>query len=484
MAVDTLHREYAAALSQWEKCRAASAGQEAVHAAGAAYLPKLTGQSHDEYEAFKGRTLYYNATGRTVDGLSGLIFRRPPTVEVPEAMDYLQADIDTAGTPLLAFAEHVVEELLQTGRIGMLVDYPPLEGVRTLADEQAAGGRPFVRTYAAESIINWRVERIGNRNTLTLVVLKECREEVSADGFDASEVDVWRELKLTDGTYTVRTFEKAKDTTKNEFIETSSYTPTIGQKPLSFMPFLICGTMGISEKVGKPPILDLANVNLSHYRTTADYEHGLHFTGLPTPVVYGHSFDKGEVFALGSSVVKAFANSDAKAEFLEFQGKGLDQLSKRLDEKEGMMAALGARMLANEKRQVEAAETAAIHRSGENSVLSSLANAASSALTRALEWCAMWAGVAAEPKVELNTDYLPTGMTAQELTALVGAWQAGGISHLTLLDNLGRGELTRQGVTPEEEIAAIEEEGPKLGLVGDPLTDPTDPNGQRQPAAA
>lgn len=468
MGVDTCHPEYLAALPMWEKCRDAAEGQDAVHAKGARYLPKLSEQTEAEYQAFKGRALFYGATGRTVDGLSGLVFRRPPAVEVLAAVEYLLEDVDTSGTPLLTFAERVVEEVLQVGRVGLLADYPPMDGIRTQAEEKAAGGRPYVRIYKAEAIINWRVERINNRNQLSLVVLKEAREE-DVDGFETKVVPVWRVLRLVGGTYTVETWEKVKAATgadQDAWVLTSQVSPMMGGKPMNFIPFEICGPMGLEPGVAKPPIKDLADVNLSHYRTTADYEHGLHFTGLPTPLVFGHEFQATEKFALGSTVVKGFANPDAKAEFLEFKGEGLKQLAARLVEKEEMMAALGARMLAGDKRQVEAAETAAIHRAGENSVLSSLANAVSALLTRALNYCAMWAGVAPEARVALNTDYLPSGMAAQELTALVGAWQAGAISHLTLLDNLQRGEIARQGVDADKEMADIEAEGPKLGAMG------------------
>jgi hypothetical protein len=259
---------------------------------------------------------------------------------------------------------------------------------------------------------------------------------------------------------------------RESWVLIETVTPLMAGRALDFIPFLICGPMGLDPCVAKPPILDLVNVNLSHYRTTADYEHGLHFTGLPTPVVTGHSFEVDEqgrprnTFALGSSAIQAFASPQARAAYMEFTGAGLSTLSKRLEEKENMMAALGARMLANEKRQAEAAETAAIHRSGENSVLASLANAASSAIARGLNWCAGWEGAGdASVVVELNTDYLPAGMTAQELSELVKAWQAQAISHETLYDNLQRGEIARQGVPFEEEKTAIETEGPALGTM-------------------
>lgn len=467
--VDTKHSQYDANTSIWAKCRDAVAGQEAVHLAGERYLPKLEKQSDKEYKAMVARTLYYNATGRTLDGMTGLIFRRPPTIEAPEALlEVVKKDADTLGTPLLAFCEKAVDELMQVGRLGLFADYPPVDGIRTQAEQKAAGARPFLRIYKAEEIINWRTARVNNQTVLSLVVLAEVHEEV--DGFGVKRTEQRRVLKLEQGAYLVEVWRKVEGADKKVEWQLAEgpMAPKQGGKPMAYIPFLICGPLGVESNVAKPPMLDLVNVNLSHYRTTADYEHGLHFTGLPTPIVTGHQFAENEEFALGSTVVKAFGHPEAKAFFLEFQGEGLTQLSKRLEEKEAMMASLGARMLAAEKRQAETAETAAIHRSGENSVLASLANAASQALALALEWCSLYDGLTPEIKVELNTDYLPGGMTAQELTALVQAWQAGAFSHLTLLDNLARGEIARHGVKPEQEIEQIQAEGPALGSVTDP----------------
>lgn len=494
-AVDSCHPEYKDAQAKWQKCRVATAGEEAVHAAGPAYLPKLSGQTGDEYDAYKARALFYNATGRTVDGMSGLVFRRPPIFEIPAAIEYLQEDADTGGTPLLSFSEKVVDELLQVGRVGILADYPRLDGVVTRADQLAANGRPYLKIYSAESILNWRVGRVNNRSMLTLVVLAEVHEE--AQGFGTKTTPQCRVLRLQEGAsdavtkvaawhYSVEIWRKQKDeaTGREDWVQVESMTPTMAGKTLDYIPFVVCGPMGQDPSVAKPPILDLANVNLSHYRSSADYEHGLHFTGLPTPVVTGHSFDvdgggpSANTFALGSSAIQAFPNPNAEVKFLEFTGQGLKQLAARLQEKESMMAALGARMLAAEKRQAEAAESLAIHRSGENSVLASLALAASGAISKAATWCAQWEGASEGARVELNTDYLPSGLSPDELAELVNSWQAGAISHLTLLDNLQRGELTRQGVTPEEEMAQIKKEPPPPPPAGKAL--PMLPGGAKQ----
>jgi hypothetical protein len=482
MAVNAEHSDYTAAKPKWERARDAMAGQDAVHAKGELYLPKPEGYDTQKYQAYLKRTLFYGATGRTVDGLSGMVFRRPPSIEVPAATDYLEQDVDTADTPLTAFCEKVVDELLQVGRVGLLVDFPPMPNVRTLAEERAVGARPYIKTYCAESIINWKVERMGNRSMLTMVVLLE-QAEVAKDEYTSQRVQQWRVLRLVNRVYSQELWQKKQGATVGaadefEMVEGYPVFPMLGGKPMDFIPFLICGPMGMDVCVAKPPILDLADVNLSHYRTTADLEHGLHFTGLPTPVVTGHTFDTGETFALGSSIVKAFENTQAKAYFMEFTGAGLGGLEKRLEKKEEMMAALGARLLGAQKRTAEAAETAAIHRSGENGVLASLAIGASQAISRALNWCAQWGGVQEEAKVELNTDYLPTGLSAQELLALVQSWQAGAISHETLYDNLQRGEIAQQGVPFEEEQAKIEAEGPALGTMNEPPVGGPGANGQ------
>jgi hypothetical protein len=205
------------------------------------------------------------------------------------------------------------------------------------------------------------------------------------------------------------------------------------------------------------------STNLSHYRSSADYENGLHWTGVPTPVVIGTIVaaegKSPDVIQLGSSTALNLSDG-GDAKFLEFKGDGLEGgLGRALDRKEAQMAVLGARILAPEKRQGEAAETAAIHRSGENSVLSALAGAVSKAITRALTIAAAWMG---KPDLQvtftLNTDYLPTPIDAQTLTALVAAWQSGAISLSELFEALVQGEVIRSSKTEEEHTAEIEME--------------------------
>jgi len=458
MKIDATNPQYDAWHPIWTKCRDAIAGQERVHSAGTTYLPKLTGQKQSEYDAYKLRASYFNASGRTLDGMTGMIFRKKPTIEAPESMSAILANVDMCGSPLMAFAESIVSELIEVSRVGILVDYPPssTEGM-TLGQIQALGLRPYATLYKTESILDWRYTRIGNAEVLSMVKLYET-SDIKVDEFEYEKQEQIRVLDLFEGAYRVRVYVKGK----KDYELVSESFPTMNGKKFPEIPFIFASVNGIDSDVKKPVLLDLVNINLSHYRSTADYEHGLHFTGLPTPIFWGANFEEGASFSLGSSEGMAFNNPAGHAEYLEFTGQGLSALRTAIEDKQAMMASLGSKMLAAEKRVVEAAETAAIHRSAENSILSSISYAGSSAMTKMLEWLAMWSKVNAEVSVTLNTDFLPAQMSPQLFSELTKAYMTGALSFEEYFANLKDGEIIRAETTEEEERERLQSAEPQL----------------------
>src|SRR5262245_44710194 len=107
MPVTTTHAEYAQYHESWQRCRDVLAGSDAVKAQGERYLPRLLGQGIvvfegrqlNEYEVYKQRADFYEATGRTLQGLLGALFRRDPQVTVPEAMRPQLDDVTGTGIP-------------------------------------------------------------------------------------------------------------------------------------------------------------------------------------------------------------------------------------------------------------------------------------------------------------------------------------------------------------------------------------------------
>jgi hypothetical protein len=457
MAIDSTHKDYAGASDKWSKCRVATAGQDAVHKAGKQYLPPLKDQTPEDYDAYKSRATYFNACGRTLSGLVGMVFRKDPAIDVPDTMRGMVDDIDLNGTSLTGLAQHILTDDLMVGRMGILVEYPRVDNQpRSQAEEAARNLRPYTSVYCAESILNWKVQRVNNVLQAVLVVLQEEHHE-PVDEFSYEVIPQIRLLKLDPVKgYFQQIWRKPKNA--NEYSQVDDdIIPLMNGKPLSYIPFFMFGPHDNDFTVQIPPLLDLVNLNLAHYRVTADYEHGCHFTGLPMLLLAGIEVKENEKIYLGSQTAVVTSNADAHGEFVEFQGQGLGALEKNLASKEAQMAAIGARMLAPEKNGVEAEGTLQMRSNGESSVLASYANLVSQQLTKVLQCIAEWAGYNVAVSIKLNTDYMPAGMTAQELAELTRALQSGSISYETYFENLQRGEIIRAGKTVDEEKQQIED---------------------------
>lgn len=490
MSVKHQHPEYVEMLPKWSRCLDVCAGQDAVHEAGVMYLPTLADQALDEYIKYKNRTPFYNATWRTIVGLQGMIFRKPPAVTVPDSVKVMLDDITMDGTPLHLFALELAEECLKLGRVGVWVDFPVAPEGATEADAKIGNFRPSMKRYAAPSIINWKTKTINNKTMLSMVVLKEVKL-VPMDEFESGQKDQYRVLDLTtdDGFqyyYRVRIFEVKinPETQLEEDVLISTAVPRIKGKALDAIPFQFMGVDDVNWCVDEPPLIDLVDMNLSHYRSTADYEHGCHFTGLPTPVISGYANDPGNPtkFYIGSMTAWVFPNPSAKATYLEFTGQGLDALKANIDGKANYMAVLGARMLEAQIKGVEAADTAAIHRGGEQSMLSSVAQSISIGIQKVLQVFCDFAGAKGEVKFELNRDFFPVPMDALTLTAIIAGWQNHAYSYETMFENLKKGEIVPVDRTVEEEQVGIKKNPPPI------LAAPTTPgNGKgavKKPKAA
>jgi hypothetical protein len=481
MAVNATHPEYDANLPAWLRARDVLAGEDAVKVAGEKYLPRLDDQTPEEYAAYRARAAFFNASARTADGYLGLVFRRPPFVKAPEggtalakAMEAFVNDADMLGTSLANYAKNVVKEIMAVGRAGTLIDW-----------EGECENRVYASLYATENILNWRTERINGRNLLTLVVLHETVPTVGKDGKDADEFETTlteqlRVLTLVPGGVPEsgdRVFgcqvelwqrvEKKSQHEKEEWKLIETRTPLRLGKPLPLIPFVFHGPSNFLPDVDKLPLADVIAVNLDHYRLDADYKHGMHFTALPTAWVSG--FDKNCTLRIGSSTAWTTEAIGATAGFLEYTGQGLTTFERAMDRDERLMGILGARLLETQKRVGETAEAIELRQSGENSILGGLAMSVGMSMRQVMRWAYWWNSTEVWPddvtkdqvSIELNTDFSTKGLSAQEITAVVQAWQSGALSRDSMMELFRRGEVLPEGRTSEEETRLAEAGKPK-----------------------
>ncbi len=270
MSVADHHPDYDKYLPLWQRCADAVDGQAALHMAGEKYLPKLADEEADAYKARKCRSDFYNATWRTIAGLSGMAFRKPPATDLPAAIKPYADDITMSGVSLDALARELVEDILEFGRMGLLVDHPPAVNVvgMTVKDSEALGLRPCIKVYEARHVINWRYRRIRNAWTLCMVVL--CEEgDVSEDEFSHKTEPRYRVLDLDEGNAYRQRVYKVEDG-KDILVEGPIY-PVMNGNPLDYLPFLFVGACGKGDAIDEPPLIDLVDANIAHYQVNSDY---------------------------------------------------------------------------------------------------------------------------------------------------------------------------------------------------------------------
>lgn len=474
--VDTQHREYDEYLPQWNRCADVVAGQRAIHAGREKYLPKLKEEDESEYKARLARSDFFNATFRTISGLVGMAFRKDPVAELPSAIEPFAVNIDLAGTSLQGLAKRLCEEVLEAGRIGILVDHPKLvENISAISAKVAEqrGLRPTLKLYTAKSITNWRFDVVGNATVLVMVTLKES-VEVRDGEFKVKCEDRFRVLDLDESGFYRQRVYRVKDG-KDELLEGPIY-PQMGGRALAYVPFFIVCPTGFQLCCEEPPLIDLVDKNIAHYQVNSDYRHGAHYTALPTLFLAGLEDDDAEPIYIGSSKAITSRHPEARGEFIEYKGQGLGALERQLDRLERQMAVLGARMIADETQQVETLGATQIKRAGENSVLASIVGAVSDVIVQALTVMAQWVGATGEIKYEINREFSPVGISSQDLIAYMQQVQAGLMSEQEYYELLQRGDVI-DGAKP------FEEHQEEIGQAGPARPDPLAPDPNEQEAA-
>lgn len=469
MPVNSKHSEYVKFSKKWVKYRTVVEGEDDIKSAGTEFLPMLEGQNAfvgvesggSSYMAYKDRASFFAATARIVDGIEGAVFRKDPVINFPKAKEDFLDSIGKEGSSLPIEAKKIFNNVLKVGRHGVLLDMP---------EEPKPDQTPYFSGYNAESVLNWRTARINDKEELVLIVLQEMKTVLDPkDPFVSKQKEFIRVLLLgsIEGDdnkgvpfYIVDLWEKLDSgPNKNKFIKIKTSIPKIRGQKMAYIPFVIFGPKELTSNVQKSPIADIVSINISHYRTSADLEHGRHFTALPTAWVAG--FPVNTQLRIGSTTAWVSENPEAHAGFLEFTGQGLGALENALTSKEAQMAVLGARLLEEPKKAVESAETHIIRKGGEESVTASLSRTVSEGLTKLLIWSAEWMGLNTNDiSCELNRDYSSVEMTPQMLQVLMTALMSGSISKDTWIYNLQRGELLPEGRTLEQEMDLIDQNPP------------------------
>lgn len=438
------------------------------------YLPQPNAEDQSEanrerYRAYLTRAVFYGVTGRTLEGLAGQIFLRDPVVKVPAELDVLKDDSDGGGVSLDQLAHRAVRHCIAYGRSGVFVDYPATNGVPATKQNILSGAiHPILIVYNPWDIISWRIAVKGSKRYLTRVVVREMVDVDGDDGFSVTTEEQFRVLQLDpkSGEYVVEVH--TKDETGQGFTPKSTFNPKDAKgKALTEIPFHFIGSETNDFIPNRPPMYDLASLNIAHYRNSADYEESSFIVGQPTPVLSGLTQDWVETVLGGKVQLGSRASialpANATATLLQALPNSMPM--EAMKQKEAQMIALGAKLVQSDHPTTSATEQI-IETTSESSVLANVAKNVSSTFVWALKIAASFVGgAAAAIEYTLNKDFDITSMTADDQNALIKQWQAGAIGFPEM-----RSGLRKAGIATMDDDAARAQikQDIKDGLIPDP----------------
>ena len=435
------------AIPSWNLVADCYAGQKAIIAKGEQYLPNPSPYNEDpavrkkRYEDYQKRAVYYNVVRRTAKALCGLVFSKYPTFTLP--FPEIEHDVDGAGYQLVQQARHAMLMVLLKGRGGLLADFPVTQGL-TRAEMKSQNAKPVIRIYEPENIINWRTAFVDGRKKLTLMVLQE-KAIKSDDGFKAEYEDQLLILRLREG---VAISQVARKHNGSWVYDQENIIRDNSGRGFDVIPFTFFGADDNDETIDDAPLYDLAEINIAHYRDSADYQESNFITAQPSLFITGvtdtwyENVLKDNPIRLGSRTANVLG---VGANAFLLQPNAHNVLAEAMDKKESQMVSIGANLIEPKSGNKTATEVASDN-ADNASVLSSVANNLSDAYTVVLGFCGRYIGVVSDVVFTLNTRFDTAKMTTAERQQLIAEWQSGAISWHEM-----RAKLV------EDEIATLED---------------------------
>lgn len=440
MTVSIVHPEYALNLPLVETTRTAVRGQKAIKDEGIKYLPAdFAKDDQDRYLVYKERAYFIGATRQAEKSYVGMIFRRPANEGdgLPNQIKDIESNIDGCGGSLEQLAKYGATELMETGRFGLLADFPSVDGTLTAERERLLGVQPYITGYKYESIINWKTEAINNCQMLTLVVLEELID-AAEDEFGHEVQSQYRVLRLRDDGYTQQIYDDGGMALGDEF-----YPLMSGGERFNHIPFYITGSDDNRPDVDYPMLLDLAYMNISHYQSTANVEEAAYILGCPTLHVDIGETGTEDWKKLNPNGIKVGARTGVQTQGGRLEmvqasesSLGADQMEKKIQR----MKELGAKLV-TDSGQNETAEAARINASSESSALDTMVNNLSDSLENALRDVGLFLGIDEDINYRLNTDFWEGSLDSGTISAITGLVSTQSISNYDVRHMLRQGKI-------------------------------------------
>lgn len=477
---------------RWAVMDAVLGGTEKLRAAGREFLPQHEEETDESYAARLSSTVFLNMAEQTLEALSSKPFGEPPQLDdVPEQIEgEWLPNVDLQGNNLSVFVRTWFREGLAKAFCHVLVDMPrpiarPDGSPRTLDDDRQQGIRPYWVLIKPERVISAQSVVQDGREVLTHVRILE--QTTETQGF--AEVVVRRIRVLEPGTVTLYKPKEQKTGQREEWVIEDTWITGLDYIPLVTFYATREGTF-----CAKPPLLDLAYMNLAHWASASDQRHILRVARFPILACSGASEADSAPIVIGPNKVLYNPDPQGKFYYVEHQGHAIEAGRKDLEDLERQMSGYGAEFL-TEDPGTQTATAKAIDSAEQSSSLANMVQRFEDAIAQALDMMADWGKIngGSGGTVTLCKDFTPDLPDAPGLDALDKARARRDLSRKAYLKG-----LMSRGVLPpdfdhEEDLEELQDEvGELVGATGIDLRkngiDPTtglpfeDPEDEEPPA--
>jgi hypothetical protein len=407
------------------------------------YLPQEPREQDESYDNRLARSVcppYYQRLERL---LAGMLTRKPVRlVDTSDTITEQLFDVDLNGNDLNVWTYESARKMVRYGHVGTLVDAP------------ADGGRPYWVTYTPRQILGWRTEAKEGKQELTMLRLQEVASV--PDGL-YGEALVQQVRVLTPGEYEIHQKDE-----KGDFRVVDE-----GRTSLSSIPFSIAYANRTSFMESRPPLEDIAELNLKTYQIQSDLDNILHVSCVPMLAFFGFPSAAEEVSAGPGEAIAFPEGGDAR--YIEPGGTSFEYQFKRLEALALQINELGLSAVLGQKLTAETAEAKRINRSQGDSTMMVIAQNMQDMIDNCLQFHAQYLGQnEAAGSSHVNRDFMGTRLDPQEINSLLQLYTAGTITQETLLQQLSDGEVLGDDFDVEEELDATANAGMDLRPAGPP----------------
>lgn len=422
-------------MPDWSVMAAVTNGTNYLRDMSETYLPQEPREDDDAYQTRVNRSVLSPYASRLIETAAGAILRKPIHIEGDPYWLELAKNIDGLGSNINEYARRALVSSLTYGHSAILVDYPAASEARNLAEERAMGRRPYFVHVDAPQIWGWRKESGTNRLLQVRIHDYDVRP---LNEFGEEQVEEMR--VIYPGRYDLYTL--GQEVVK--FAETGGYS-------LNEIPLVPIYSNRRGLLASQPPLLDIANLNITHYQRQADLIHALHIAAMPTLVLEGWDDTTGSA-TMGVNYAIAMQPGN-KAYYVQADATSFDAQMAELESLSSQMSTLGVTKLFGQKFVAESAEAKRIDQAQSNSVLSIISQELESALNQAFGFAAQYVGME-PPEITIDRDFDYYRLIGQDVSVLAQLNQMGKISDQMLLEILRRGEILPDSINIEDEVEA------------------------------